>query len=223
MVAACAIAIAATAGCGGGSSSSDVVNVRTADAVPDGGNATININNGAVGGAHPFETITDYYYLQPASCTFTFSLSANATNYQTISGKLNSSQSYTVLVAGLAAITNPSDPRYPTEAVFNDDTSGASAGNIKIRFVHAAPDWNASTVTVTEASGTDASALAYLNASPYVTLSGPSHTLTITPTNGAAPFQQTISLGTGHSYTLVLMETNTTSPGTYTLISHQDY
>lgn len=209
-------------GCSGSSSTSSVAQVRTADAVPDGGYASINVNNGSVGGTHLFPTVTGYYYVQPAQCTVTFTLGTSNTTYETTGVNLAGGQAYTVLVSGLASTTNSTLPTYPIATVFANDTTGAAAGTVKVRFVHAAPDLNASTLTVSADGTQEAAGLAYDAASDYVVLNGASHSFTITPSSGS-PFTQSLSFTTGHSYTVFVMEPTYGSSPAYGLYDAQDY
>jgi hypothetical protein len=175
-----------------------------------------------VGGTHPFSVTTGYYYVQPAVCSVSFTLGTTSLTYETSGATFAGGQAYTVLVSGLASQTNSTLPQYPVATVFPNDTTGSSAGTVKVRFIHAAPDLNAATLSVSADSTSEASGIAYNAASSYFVLNGGSHSFTITPNSGSA-FTQSMTFTTGHSYTVFVMEPTYGASPTYALYDAQDY
>lgn len=223
-VAAAAVLALTIAGCGS-SNSSNIVDVRTVDDVSNGGSATVEVNNGSVSGSQTYFTITPYHYLQPASCAITLQLSVIALTYPTTYANLSGGNYYTVYAIGNATITDPTATGYPSTILLQDDTSGASGGSVKLRFIQAAPDAGSASLSIDGAAV--GSTMAYGAQTPYATYSGSSVSIAVTGTNGSASspstlVSKTLNLSAGHSYTL-LMDEPTMGSGSYAIEVVEDH
>jgi len=215
------------AGCSGNnsSSSSGIVNVRTIDDVSNGGNATIEVNNGSVAGSQTYFSISSYHYLQPTNATITLQLSSNTLTYPTTYKQLSGGGYYSVYGIGNIGVTDSSIQGYPEAIALQDDTSGASPGKVLVRFLAAAPDAGLATLTI---NGTQiASGIAFGNVTGYASFSGATPMVAVTGTsNGGSTavslVSKSISLTAGHSYTF-LMDEPTIGSGSYSIEVVQDH
>ncbi|MDR3710482.1 MAG: DUF4397 domain-containing protein [Capsulimonadaceae bacterium] len=207
------LALATLIGGCSGSSSSGTVDIRTVDAVSNGNNATIEINNGTVSGSQTFFSVSAYHYMQPSSAVVTFSFSDITTTFQSTGYTVAAGNSYTVYVVGDTNTSNPQSADYPQAVFLNDDQTGTSSGKVLVRFIMAAPSIASATINVNGSA--IASGLKIGAATSYATYTGSSPSVSVTSPSGSVLVPAAaLNLSGGHSYTLVLDEP-TIGSGTY--------
>ena len=169
------------------------------------GGATVASNIGVLSG-------TSYNQVPPGAQTISFEATATpGATIASVVGTLGASADQSVFVTGL--------PGAQQAVVLNDLNLPPIAGNVRVRFVNAAPDAGAVTI---QANGVDqVPALLAPNASPYFQLVGGTYTFTFiaaasgatlfTLANQSVPANQTFSVyltGTAGSYAVLATQDN---------------
>ena len=206
-------------GCGGSTNSSSFANLKSYDAVPNGGTATVSASGASTASLTAFTTsayVNASAGLESASFTLTGPPAITSPTYPV---SLNSGVFYTAIVLGRADVSS-SDSRYPKLVIAGDDQTTPQSADCRIRVVQAAPD--AGTVDVL-VNGIDTSAnTAYSTVTSYSELAAGSETVEVR-TSGTSTFIVPSTVFTtlaGHRYTLYVTEP-TTSP-TYSFQVVQD-
>lgn len=205
------------AGCGGsGSSNSASPQVRAVNALSNGGNATIFVNGTTVSGSQSYFSASGYQSLGNAASSVTFTLSgvSSGTSFPPVTANLLIGNYYSAILVGRADITAPVDPRYPSVIVTADTLTTPSSSQAELQIVQAAPD--AGGVDILVNGTTVASGAAYKSVSSY--FGEPSGNVTVqvsqTGSNTVLVTPQTLSLSSGHVYTIYVVEpTITPTPG----------
>jgi hypothetical protein len=222
---AAAALIITLAGCSSSSGlSSGADLIRTVDAIPNGGDATIDVNSGTVEGDQTFFTASPYLYINPGPSIFSFVLSTNpAIVYPTVDSTLVGNSHYTAVLTGRADISTATDPRYPQVLVLQDDQTVPPGGNERVRFINTAPDAGAVDVLV---NGTALfSGVTYPAATAYVNV--PSGTISVSirqtgTTNIIVPATQ-VRVPAGGALSLFGTETAVSPTVTYGVSSVTDF
>jgi hypothetical protein len=212
----------ALAGCGGSGGSGSGVVIRSINAVPDGGTASFNVNGGTIAQQN-FFTGSGYQSMGTGTSAFTFTLSSESgVTYPTQNDNLTGSK-YSEILFGLASATTAGGTKYPTLSVISDtDTTSVPAGSVRIRFIHAAPDATAATVT---ANGVQETAnLAYTGITAYQTLTAGTYSILFNPSAGGTSFAptQNLTFTAGHRYTIFLTEPTPGATPVYAIQSLDD-
>lgn len=203
-----------TAGCGGSSSGSNS-EIRSVDLIPDSTTATLVINGGSLTGSQSFDTASSYVQQIAGSDILSFGLSAHsATTYSLTSVSLGSNY-YSAMLFGLASVTSTSDSRYPKMVLVTDESTAPTSGDARVRFVHAAPDASAADVLVNGVA--EQSDEAYTTVGDYQTIEAGTIAVLYnkTGTSTAITASQSLTISSGHHYTVFLVETTSGSSPVY--------
>lgn len=212
----------AMAGCGGSGSGGSGLVIRSVNTVPDGGTASFIVNGGTIAQQN-FFTGSSYQPESTGTSTFTFTLSSESgVTYPTQTDSITGSK-YSAILFGLASATSTGGIKYPTLSIISDtDTISVPANSVRVRFIHAAPDATAATVT---ADGTqETSNLSFTGVTAYQTLSAGSYSILFNPSAGGTSFAptQNITFTAGHRYTVFLTEPTPGATPVYAIQSLDD-
>lgn len=206
-------AILAVAGCSSNSPSGNLAHIRTVDAVPNGGTATIFVNEGTATGSQTYFQASPYLYIGGGAAGFQFTLSAQPSiTYSAANENITPGAVYSVVATGLANVTDEIDARYPRLIFLQDDIGSVPSGEAAVRMVNVAPD--SPDVDLLVDGTTKASSISYLHYTGYIDVPAGSESLQIdqsgTSTALAGPTATTLSAG--QHYTIYFVEPNITTP-----------
>ena len=222
------------AGCSGSSINGNTARLRALNAIPNGGQATVFVNNGSTNGTQGFLQATPYLFLNTGASTFAFSLTiaASGVTSPTYTITLDRGVPYTALLLGRSDLTTaPSDPRL---LVTTDDATSLPSGSAGLRLLHAAPDAGPVDVLVNGtvvASNVPYLGLQYQNLKTglvqlgYISVPSGNSRVSL---NAAGTSRQivapiTVNLTSGRSYSIVADEPTIPPGATYSLTSFQDF
>ena len=187
--------------------------MRAINLCPDGGNATVSVNNVNSTGTQIFKQASAYSSVNVGANFFSFTLSnKSGTSYPAINVNLTKGNFYSAFLFGRGDVTNSSDPRYPQLIVVTDDRTLPAGTNARLRVVQGAPDGGSATFLLNgTAIGTN---LGYTTIGGYQDVPSGNASVQVTApgTSGAT---QTVNLLAGHLYTLSFIEPTLTPNGTY--------
>lgn len=202
-------------GCGGATSTSNAI-IKSFNAVPNGGTATILASGYPTATVGAF-TQSTYANASAGTQTASFTLSSPAITSTPIMTSLNAGQEYTAMLIGRADVAS-TDPRYPALSISGDDQTTPQSGDCRIRIVQAAPDSGRVDVLVNNVP--TSSNTAYRTVTGYSELAAGNATLAVR-TSGTSNLivpLTTISTVGGNLYTIYVTEPTVSSPAySYTL------
>lgn len=206
------LGVLALGGCSSNSPNGNLAHIRTIDAVPNGGTATIFINEGTANGSQTFFQASPYLYIASGIAGFQFTLSAvTTTTFTAANETITNGAVYSVVATGRADVTDEIDARYPRLLFLQDDTGSVPGGSAALRLVNVAPD--SPDVDLLVGGATKASSVSYLHNSGYVAVPAGAQSIQINQTGGSAlAGPQTVNLSAGQHYTVYFVEPNVTTP-----------
>jgi hypothetical protein len=203
----------AFAGCSSNSPSGNLAHIRTVDAVPNGGTATIFVNEGTATGSQTYFQASPYLYIGGGPAGFQFTLSAQPSiTYTAANENITPGAAYSVVAAGLANVTDEIDARYPRLIFLQDDTGSVPNGQAAVRLINVAPD--SPDVDLVVAGATKASSISYLHYTTYIDVPAGQQSIQIdqSGTSTALAGPQVANLQVGTHYTIYFVEPNITTP-----------
>lgn len=206
-------AILVMAGCSSNSPSGNLAHIRTVDAVPNGGTATIFVNEGTATGSQTFFQSSPYLYIGGGTAGFQLSLSApSSMTYSAANENITAGAVYSIVAAGRADITDEIDARYPRLIFLQDDTGTVPAGQAAVRLINVAPD--SPDVDLAVGGITKATSISYLHYTGYIDVPAGNDSIQINQsgTSTALAGPQTNTLNAGQHYTIYFVEPNVSTP-----------
>lgn len=207
------VCVAVLAGCSQNSPNGNLAHIRTIDAVPNGGQATIFVNEGTATGTQSFFHASPYLFIGSGAAGFQFSLSAQPSiTYTAANQTISNGGIYSVVATGRADITDEIDARYPRLIFLQDSTGSVPANSAALRLVNVAPDSPDVNLVVNGAS--EATNISYLHNSDYIAVPAGRPTLEVesSGTSTALAGPTAVTLSAGQHYTLYFVEPDVTTP-----------
>jgi hypothetical protein len=190
-----------------------VAQIRAVDASPNGGTATLFINEGTASGTQTFFQASPYLFIGSGAAGFQFTLTGSTNGAFTASNQtIASGGVYSAVIIGRADVTDEIDARFPRLVFLQDDTGAVPGGSALVRVFNAAPD--SPNVDFLEGGAVKAPDISYAHNSGYVALPAGSDSVQInqTGTNTVLAGPQNISLAAGKHYTVYFVEPNVAGP-----------
>jgi len=174
--------------------------VRAIHAIPDAPAVDVLANGTALFSGVSFYAVSDYAAVPAADYAVAVATAVGGTEVISQALTLDKASNYSVFAIGLAAGSGATAPRF---LVAEDDLTMPSAGNAKVRVVHASP--GAPNVDVYAAGNRVLANVPYPAVSDYLQVPAGSYTFDVRPAGDADTVVQTLdaTLEAGRSYTVV--------------------
>lgn len=181
--------------------------VRVVHASANAPNVDVLVNNDVVLTGVPYTQFSDYLAIDAGAQRFRVRATGTTTTVIDVTPTLNANASYTVLAIGPVSAIEP--------LLLQDDRTAPSAGNAKVRIVHAAPAAGSVDIYVTDPNASLATATATLSnvgfraASGYLTVPAGTYRVRVTPAgdrNTVALDIPAVTLTSGQIVTAVAAE-----------------
>jgi len=196
----------AVAGCGGGGGGNvSKAQIRSVNAIPDGGTGTVVMNGGTLAQQN-FFTSSGYQDAPVGAATFSPKLSVNPAEIYVTTTENLAATKYTAVLLGLAsAKTGAASPRL---VLFSDADTEVPLGFARVRYVQAAPDFANIQADITATGASVGNDLFYAGVTPYRSLPAGTYTIEYDEHHTGNPLAPPVNIPfeAGHRYTVFLTE-----------------